>query len=61
MCRSRLLNPKGKGVFFADASNKLFYYMYCKLVRGLEACLCLQLLPFNSLLLGDATNGMASL
>ena len=37
------------------------YYNYCKLVRGLDACLSLQLLPFISVLLGDATNGVASL
>ena len=34
---------------------------YCILVRDLDACLCLQLLPFISVLLGDATNGVASL
>ena len=39
----------------------MFSCKYCKLVRGLDACLCLQLLPFISLLLGDATNGEASL
>ena len=36
-------------------------HFYCKLVRDLDACLCLQLLPFISVLFGDATNGMASL
>ena len=30
-------------------------------MKGLDACLCLQLLPFISVLLGDATNGMVSL
>ena len=34
---------------------------YCKLVKGLDACLCLQLLPFISVFFGDATYGMASL
>ena len=38
-----------------------FWTLYCKLVIGLDACLCLQLLPFISLFLGDATNGVASL
>ena len=35
--------------------------VYCKLVEGLDACLCLQLLPLISFFLGDATNGVASL
>ena len=30
-------------------------------MRGLDACLCLHLLPFISVFLGDAINGMASL
>ena len=34
---------------------------YCKLVKGLDSYLCLQLLPFISVFFGDATNGVASL
>ena len=44
-----------------SAKAKSFLFKYYKLVKRLDACLCLQLLPFISVLLGDTTNGVASL